>query len=162
MDTITISTVIGFILAILFAIVMGISMQAILVGDYLNSPNVMSETTQLTLRTAGFAGALAALLAWWAQRFAAMRGFFVRFVFALFIFAVAFFSFGGLLRVISSYIAYPNQQDWSLSGLYFASINDFYAFVLFMIGPSLPAYLLLLMAAGAYIAIFGPREQTAA
>ncbi|MFD0987619.1 hypothetical protein [Methyloligella solikamskensis] len=159
MGSITINTIIGFILALLFAMVMGISMQAILVGDYLQSQNVMSETTQMTLRIAGFSGALAALLTWWAQRFAAMRGFIVRFVFALFIFALAFFSFGGLLRVIWTHVTYPNQQDWSFAGLYFASINDFYSFVLFMIGPSLPAYVMLLIGAGLYIAIFGPRER---
>ena len=161
MGSITINTIIGFILALLFAMVMGISMQAILVGDYLQSQNVMSETTQVTVRIAGFSGALAALLAWWAQRFAAMRGFIVRFVFALFIFALAFFSFGGLLRVIWTHVTYPNQQDWSFAGLYFASINDFYSFVLFMIGPSLPAYVMLLICAGLYIGIFGPREREA-
>jgi hypothetical protein len=162
MGTITINTVIGFILAILFAVVMGISMQAILVGDYLQSQNIMSEITQVTVRIAGISGALAALLAWWAQRFAAMRGFFVRFVFALFIFMVAFFSFGGLLRVVWTHISYPNQQDWSLTGLYFASINDFYTFVLFLLGQNLPAYLLLAIAAGIYLAVFGPRETSAA
>lgn len=162
MGTITLNTVIGFILAILFAVVMGISMQAILVGEYLQSQNIMSETTQVTVRIAGFSGALAALLAWWAQRFAAMRGFLVRFVFALFIFMVAFFSFGGLLRVIWTHVTYPNQQDWSLTGLYFASINDFYTFVLFLLGQNLPAYLILALAAGIYLAVFGPREPSAA
>ncbi|ODA68872.1 hypothetical protein A7A08_00706 [Methyloligella halotolerans] len=162
MGTITVNTVIGFILAILFAMVMGISMQAILVGDYLQSQNIMSEITQVTVRIAGFSGALAALLAWWAQRFAAMRGFLVRFVFALFIFVVAFFSFGGLLRVIWTHVTYPNQQDWSFTGLYFASINDFYTFVLFLLGQNLPAYLVLVVAAGIYLALFGPREPSAA
>ncbi len=162
MGTITLNTVIGFILAILFAVVMGISMQAILVGEYLQSQNIMSETTQVTVWIAGFSGALAALLAWWAQRFAAMRGFLVRFVFALFIFMVAFFSFGGLLRVIWTHVTYPNQQDWSLTGLYFASINDFYTFVLFLLGQNLPAYLILALAAGIYLAVFGPREPSAA
>ncbi|XSG82798.1 MAG: hypothetical protein ACPW61_03195 [Methyloligella sp. ZOD6] len=162
MGTITINTVIGFILAILFAMVMGISMQAVLVGDYLQSQNVMNETTQATLRIAGFAGALAALLAWWAQRFAAARGLVVRFLYGLVVFVLAFVSFGGLLRVIYRLVSYPGRQDWSLSGLYFASLDDFYSFVIFMIGPSLPAYLMLLVAAGVYLALFGPREPSAA
>ncbi|MEG6509285.1 hypothetical protein V6C03_09915 [Methyloligella sp. 2.7D] len=155
---ITINTIVGFVLALLFAAVMGISMQGILIGDYLQS-QIDNQTVLITLRTAGFAGALAALLAWWAQRFAASRGPVVRFLFGLVIFVLAYFSFGGLLRLIYSHVTYPSQQDWSLSGLYFASINDFYSFVLFMLGPSLPALIGLIVAAGLYLALFGPVER---
>jgi hypothetical protein len=158
MGDISVNDIIGFVLAILFAIVMGISMQAILVGDYMQSQDLMNASVEQTLRITGFAGALAALLAWWTQRFAATRGIVVRFLFALFFFVVAFFSFGGLLRAVYTHISYPNQQDWSLSGLYFASVNDFYTFVLFMLGPSLPAYFALTLGAGLYIALFGPRH----
>ena len=70
----------------------------------------------------------------------ASRGFLVRFLFALFIFILAFCSFGGLLRIIYLMFAYPNQLDWSLSGLYWSSLSDFYSFVLFMLVPPRPAY----------------------
>ena len=87
-------------LAWLFALVMGISMWALLVGDYMQPNSVMNDQARQTLRIVGFAGALAALVTWWVQGFAAKRGFVVRFLFALFVFVVAFCSFGGLLRVI--------------------------------------------------------------
>ncbi|MGB3022662.1 MAG: hypothetical protein WBB50_11140, partial [Methyloceanibacter sp.] len=79
------------------------------------------------------------------------------FVFGLFIFLVAFCSFGGLLRIIYSHFAYPNQQDWSFSGLYWASLSDFYSFVLFMLVPPRASYAGLLVAAGLFLAYFGPR-----
>jgi hypothetical protein len=110
------------------------------------------------LRIVGFAGALAALVTWWVQGFAAKRGFVVRFLFALFIFVVAFCSFGGMLRVIYSHVTYPNQQDWSIGGLYWASQSDLVSFVIFMLLPPRPAYAALLVAAAFYIALFGPRE----
>ena len=100
------------------------------VGDYVNS--FMNEQTRHTLRIVGFAGALAALVTWWVQSFAAKRGFVVRTLFALFIFVVAFCSFGGLLRFVYIHATYPNQQDWSLTGMYLASLNDFYTFLLDM------------------------------
>jgi len=159
MGEISFNDIVGFILAILFALVMGISMQSILVGEYMQSQALLTDATRATLNIAGFAGALAALLAWCLQRFAAPRGIVVRFCFALFVFVLSFCCFGGLLRVIYSHAAYPSQQDWSLSGLYFASINDFYAFVLFILGPSLPAYAVLMLLAALYIALFGPRTR---
>jgi len=160
MDKVTFGNVVGFILAICLAIVIGVAMWALLLGDYVNS--FMNEQTRHTLRIVGFAGALAALVTWWVQSFAAKRGFVVRTLFALFIFVVAFCSFGGLLRFIYIHATYPNQQDWSLTGMYLASLNDFYTFLLDMLLPPRPAYAALAIAAAIYIALFGPREaQTA-
>ncbi|HEV7464548.1 MAG TPA: hypothetical protein VGN85_11705 [Methyloceanibacter sp.] len=159
MEKVTMAKVAGFVLAILFALVIGISMWALLIGDYMNS--VMNAQAQQSLRIVGFAGALSALATWWVQGFAAKRGFVVRVMFALFIFVVAFCSFGGLLRVIYSHISYPNQQDWSLSGLYWASQSDLVSFVLFMLVPPRPAYAALILAASIYVALFGPREPKA-
>jgi len=156
MEGLTFSKVVGFILAAAFALVVGVSMWALLIGEYMN--NVMNPQAQTTLRIVGFAGALAALVTWWVQQFAARRGFIVRFLFALFIFVVAFCSFGGLLRIIYSHVTYPSQQDWSLSGLYWASQSDLISFVIFMLVPPRPAYAALLVVAAIYIAIFGPRE----
>jgi hypothetical protein len=160
MDKVTLGSVVGFVLAILFALVIGVSMWALLVGDYMNT--FMNEQTRHTLRIVGFAGALAALITWWVQSFAARRGFVVRFLFALFIFVVAFCSFGGLLRFIYIHATYPNQQDWSLSGMYLASLNDFYTFLLDMLLPPRPAYAALAVVAAIYVAWFGPREARTA
>ena len=107
MEKLTFGNVVGFVLAVLFALVIGVSMWALLAGDYMNS--FMNEQTRHTLRIVGFAGALAALVTWWVQSFAAKRGFIVRFMFAFFIFVVAFCSFGGLLRFIYIHATYPES-----------------------------------------------------
>ena len=160
MDKLSFGNVVGFVLALAFALVIGVSMWALLLGDYVNS--FMNEQTRHTLRIVGFAGALAALVTWWVQSFAAKRGFVVRTLFALFIFVVAFCSFGGLLRFVYIHATYPNQQDWSLTGMYLASLNDFYTFLLDMFLPPRPAYAALSLAAAIYVAWFGPREAKAA
>ena len=160
MDKVSFGNVVGFTLAILFALMIGVSMWALLLGDYMNT--FMNEQTRHTLRIVGFAGALAALVTWWVQSFAAKRGFVVRFLFALFIFVVAFCSFGGLLRFICIHATYPSQQDWSLTGMYLASLNDFYTFLLDMLLPPRPAYAALAVVAAIFIAVFGPRETRTA
>ncbi|HEY8299731.1 MAG TPA: hypothetical protein VIF65_04575 [Methyloceanibacter sp.] len=160
MDKLSFGNVVGFVLALAFALVIGVSMWALLLGDYVNS--FMNEQTRHTLRIVGFAGALAALVTWWVQSFAAKRGFVVRTLFALFIFVVAFCSFGGLLRFVYIHATYPNQQDWSLTGMYLASLNDFYTFLLDMFLPPRPAYAALSLAAAIYVAWFGPREAKTA
>jgi hypothetical protein len=160
MDKLSFGNVVGFVLALAFAFVIGVSMWALLLGDYVNS--FMNEQTRHTLRIVGFAGALAALVTWWVQSFAAKRGFVVRTLFALFIFVVAFCSFGGLLRFVYIHATYPNQQDWSLTGMYLASLNDFYTFLLDMFLPPRPAYAALSLAAAIYVAWFGPREAKTA
>jgi hypothetical protein len=157
MEKLTINNVVGFVLALAFAVVMAICMKAVLVGDYMQPNSVMNEQTQHTLQIVGYAGGLAALVAWWVQQFASGRGFVVRFLFALFVFIVAFCSFGGLLRILYLTFTYPNQLDWSLSGLYWTSLSDFYSFVLFMLVPPRPAYAGLMLAAALYLALFGPR-----
>ena len=159
MEKITFANVAGFVLAAAFALVMGISMSALLVGEYMNT--IVNAQSQTTMRIIGFAGAFAALTAWWVQQFPAKRSFLVRFLFALFVFIVAFCSFGGMLRVIYSHITYPNQQDWSLSGLYWASQSDLVSFVLYMMVPPRPAYAALMLFAAVYLAVFGPRDARA-
>ena len=162
MEKVTFNSIVGFVLAVAFAIVMAICMNAVLAGDYMQPNSVMNDTTRNTLHIVGYAGGLAALVAWWVQQFAASRGFLVRFLFALFVFVVAFCSFGGLLRFIYIHATYPNQQDWSLTGMYLASLNDFYTFLLDMFLPPRPAYAALSLAAAIYIAWFGPREAKTA
>jgi hypothetical protein len=162
MDKLTFNNVVGFVLAVLFALVIGISMWALLIGDYMNTFIEPNDQMKHTLRIVGFAGALAALVTWWVQSFAAKRGFVVRFMFALFIFVVAFCSFGGLLRFVYIHWQYPNQQDWSLTGMYLASLNDFYTFLLDMLLPPRAEYAALAVAAAIFIALFGPRETRTA
>ena len=140
MEKLTFGNVVGFVLAVAFALVIGIAMWALLSGDYMNS--IMNEQTRHTLRIVGFAGALAALATWWVQSFAAKRGF--------------------VVRCIYIHATYPNQQDWSLTGMYFASLNDFYTFLLDMLLPPRPAYAALTVAAAIYVAWFGPREAKTA
>ena len=157
MEKITFDSAVGFVLAMAFALVMAICAWALLVGDYMQPGSVMNEPTRHTLQIVGYAGGLAALVSWWVQQFAAGRSFVIRFLFALVIFVLAFCAFGGLLRVIYLMITYPNQLDWSLSGLYWSSLSDFYSFVLFMLVPPRPAYAFLMVAAALFLATFGPR-----
>jgi hypothetical protein len=154
MEKITFDKVVGFVLAILFALVIAISMQGLLV----QSDAITTVRSQDTVRIVGLASGLSALIAWWVQNFAATRGLVVRILFALFVFVVAFCSLGGLFRVIDSIIRYPNQQDWSLSGIYWASQGNLISFVLDMLVPPRPAYAALILAVAFYLAIFGPRR----
>ena len=55
MDKLSFGNVVGFVLALAFALVIGVSMWALLLGDYVNS--FMNEQTRHTLRIVGFAGA---------------------------------------------------------------------------------------------------------
>jgi len=100
-------------LAILFALVIGVSMWALLVGEYMNS--FMNEQTRHTVRIVGFAGVFAALVTWWVQNFAAKRSFLVRFMFAFFVFVVAFCSFGGRHSSIAKCAAQWPPEQCSLS-----------------------------------------------
>jgi hypothetical protein len=153
-EKVTFDKVVGFILAILFALVIGISMQGTVVGDYTQANTVANEQTQQTLRILGLAGGLAALVAWWVQSFAASRGFVVRVLFALFVFVVAFVSFGALLRVIFSQWDHPSLLTWTLSDFYWVPYDNLITFIFFMLRPV--AGLIVLMAA-VYLALFGPR-----
>jgi len=153
MEKITFDKAVGFALAILFALVIGLSMQGLLVQP----DTLTNQRTQDTMRIVGLAGGLAALLAWWVQGFAANRGLAVRVLFALFVFVVAFCSFGGLFRVIDGVVRYPNQQDWTLSGIYWSSQGNLISFVIDMLVPPRPAYAALIFASAFYLAVFGPR-----
>jgi hypothetical protein len=155
MEKVTFAKVVGFILAVLFAVAIGVSMWALLVGE---PGSIASEKTMESLRIVGFAGALAALATWWVQGFAAKRGFVVRFLFALFVFVVALCSFGGLLKVLYVMYTYPNKVDWSLSGLYWASQENLINFVIDIVATPRLSHAALLVAAAFYVALFGPRE----
>jgi hypothetical protein len=63
MEKLTFDNIVGFILALAFALVMATCMWAVLVGDYMQPNSVMNETTRHTLQIVGYAGGLAALVA---------------------------------------------------------------------------------------------------
>jgi hypothetical protein len=112
MEKLTFDKVVGFVLAACFALVIGVSMWALLVGDYMNA--VMTDQAQQTLRIVGFAGARRAHHPVGSSpRSAASSCAFCSRCSS----SSAFSSFGGLLRVIFNHVNNPSQQDWSLQGL---------------------------------------------
>ncbi len=56
--------VVGFVLAGLFAAVMGLCLIAVLVADYMEPGRIVNEQARVTLRICGIAGASAGLFAW--------------------------------------------------------------------------------------------------
>lgn len=149
---------VGLVLALLFAAVMGMCLIAVLITDYMEPGRVMSEQARFTLRICGIAGALAALIAWWLQRFAAHRGFVVRLVYGLVIFLLVFTAIGGFLETINAYAFNPGPHDYSPSGLYWASLGAFYTFTFFLLSSFNPALLGVLLVPGPILALVGPRE----
>lgn len=149
---------VGFVLALLFAAVMGLCLIAVLVAEYMEPGRIVNEQARVTLRICGIAGALAALFTWWMQRFAAHRAFIVRFFFGLIIFLLVFCALGGLLEVISNFWLNLGPHDYSPSGLYWTSLGAFYTFALFLLGTSKPGLLGVLLAPGIILALVGPRE----
>jgi len=150
--------VVGFTLALLFAAVMGLCLIAVLVTDYSEPGRVMSEQARSTLRTCGIAGAIAGLVAWWLQGFAAHRGFLVRAIYGFVIFLLVFCAVGGLLEVINAYTSSTGQHDFSPSGLYWASVGSFYTFTIFIVGSFNIGLLGVLLAPALVLALVGPRE----
>ena len=154
------SVIVSIVLALLFACVMGLSSAAVLVADYMAPGRAFTEQARQTLFVCGIAGFLAALTAWWLQTLAAERGLFVRFVNALFTYTLAFGAIGGLLVVANNFISYPENNDFSLGGIYSASVGGFYTFALFVAVPLRIALAGLLLAAGLIIALVGPQAET--
>lgn len=153
-----ISAVVEVVLALLFAGVMGVSSAAVLVTDYMHPGRIMSDQARTTLILCAAAGFLAALFAWWLQSFASERGFVIRFIYALITYTLSFGAIGGLLVVVSNFIFNPAHQDFSLAGLYGASVGGFYTFVLFIGVPLRASLAGILLAAGLIMAIVGPRQ----
>lgn len=155
------SMIVGLVLALLFAAVMGVSSAAVLVTDYMHPGRMMSVQARHTLAICAIAGFLASLVAWWLQGFAAERGLFIRFVNALMTYILSFGAIGGLLVVANNIISYPNANDFSLGGLYSSSVGGFYTFALFVAVPLRIALAGLLVSAGLIIALVGPQRRLA-
>ena len=152
--------IVGFILAVLFAGTMGLSMAAVVVADYMQPGRVMGEHVRNTLIICAGAGFFAALLAWWMQRFAASRGLLIRFVYGLLIFTLIFLAIGGVFEVARNYVINQGPHDYSPAGLYFASLGGFYTFAVFVLQLQL-ALIGLLLAAGLFLALMGPIAREA-
>lgn len=148
---------VGLVLAILFSAVMGACLVAVIVTDYVDPFRVMSEQARQTLRIFAISGALAGLLAWWLQGFAAHRGLIVRFVYGLIAYLLVFCALGGLLGAVSNFMFNPVQQDFSLTGIYWASLGSFYTFALSVLSSAKPELLAVLLAPGFILALVGPR-----
>lgn len=149
---------VGFILALLFAAVMGACLIAVLIADYMEPGRIMSDQAKNTLRTCGIAGAVTGLIAWWLQSFAAHRGFAVRFIYALVLFLLVFCALGGLLETINNFVSNPGPHDYSPSGLYWSSVSGFYTFSFFLVSSFNLGLLGVLLAPGLILALVGPRE----
>jgi len=148
---------VGFVLAILFSLVMGACIVAVIIPEYMDPFRVMSEQARQTLRICAISAALAGLLAWWLQNFASHRRFPVRFMYGLVAYLLIFCALGGLLEAGSNYMLNPAQQDISLTGIYWASLGSFYTFALFVLGSVKPGLLAVLLAPGFILAMVGPR-----
>ncbi|MGD9868427.1 MAG: hypothetical protein AB7U38_10565 [Hyphomicrobiales bacterium] len=154
----TLNTAVGVVLAILFAGVIGVSIAAVLLADYMAPGRIMSEHVRQSLQLTAVAGVIAGLASWALQIFAARRGFAIRFLYGLVVFALLFCALGGMLDVLRNYLASPNTTDVSLGGLYWTSLGGFYNFVFFLLSSLNVAILGLLLAAGLILAVVGPRE----
>lgn len=149
---------VGFVLAILFAAVMGLCLIAVLLSDYTEPGRVLSDQARTTLKICGIAGAGAGLIAWWLQKFAAHRGLLVRAIYGLAIFILVFCALGALFEVINNYAFNPGQHDFSPSGLYWASVGAFYTFTFFLVTSFNPGLLGVMIAPAVILALIGPRE----
>lgn len=149
---------VGFILALLLAAVMGLCVFAVLYTDFAESGGIVNDREKTTLTIAAIAGALAALVAWLMQSFAAHRSFAIRLIYGLLIFLLIFCSLGGLFEVGYGMATSQGSLDFSPSGLYFSSLSAFYTFTFSLLSSSLPAFMGLVFAAGLILAAVGPRK----
>ena len=150
------SLIIGLVLALLFAAVMGLSSAAVLVSDYMHPGRIMSDQARHTLIICAFAGFLASLVAWGLQTLATERGFLIRFINAAVTYTLSFGAIGGLLVLTNNIITYPTANNFSLAGIYSVSVGGFYSFALIVGVPLRAAMAGLLLAAGLIITLIGP------
>jgi hypothetical protein len=151
-------TTVGFILAILFAAVMGLCMGAVLYTDFAASGGIVNERERVTLRIVATAAASAGIIAWWMQKFAAHRSFVIRLIYGLLIYMVIFAALGGLFQFGHGLMTNPGGIDFSLSGIYLASLGAFYTFAISLVGQAILALVGLLASAGIILAAGGPKK----
>lgn len=151
-------TAVGFVLALLFAAVMGLCVFALLYTDFAQSGGIVNDRERATLAVTAAAAASAGLISWWLQSFAAHRGVVTRFIYGTLTYLLLFCAFGGLLELANSLINAPATVDLSFSGLYWSSLGAFYSFTINMLGRALPPLIGLMVAAGLILAMVGPRR----
>lgn len=149
---------VGFILALLFAAVMGVCVFAILFTDFAQSGGVVNDRERTTLTIAATAGASAGLISWWLQRFAAHRGLVTRIIYGVLIYLLIFAALGGFLELGNSVLNAPGSVDLSPTGLYWSSLGSFYTFAIALLGEGVVPLIGLMIAAGVILALVGPRR----
>lgn len=151
-------TVVGFILAVLFAAVMGLCVFAVLYPDFAASGGIVNARERTTLQITALAGASAALISWWMQNFAATRSLPIRIVYGILVYFLIFCALGGLFELVHGIATSATPLDLSLSGIYFLSLGAFYTFAISLVGDSIFAFIGLLIAAGVVLGMVGPRK----
>jgi hypothetical protein len=149
---------VGFILALLFAIVFGLCIFAILYSDFALSGGTVNDRERTTLQIAATAGATAALLSWVLQKYAAHRGFGIRVIYGLLIYLLLFAAIGGMLELGYGITTNTGTIDFSLSGLYFLSYGAFATFAINLIGAQALWIVGLIIFAGLFLGAVGPRK----
>ena len=151
-------TVAGFILAILFAAVLGLCIFAILYAEFAQSAGTVNDRERTTLIIAATAAALAALISWLLQKYAAHRGFGIRALYGLLIYLLLFAGLGGMLELGHGIATNTGTIDFSPSGLYFLSLGAFYSFAINLVGQQIFWIIGLFSSAGLFLAFVGPRK----
>lgn len=149
---------VGFILAILFAVVLGLCIFAILYADFAQSGGTVNERETTTLTISAIAATVAALLSWLLQKYAAHRGFGIRTIYGVLIYFLLFAGLGGMLELGYGIATGSGTIDFSPSGLYFLSLGAFYAFAINLVGQQIFWIFGLFVAAGLILAAVGPRK----
>ena len=152
----------GLLFALLLAVFMGYAATAVLMGDFMESARVLRPQELRSVAICGYSASLAALVAWWFQRFVSERHWFgTRLFFALATLVLAFLAIGGLLVVINNYMGggkYGSGSALGLDDIYWASLGGFYNFLLFVVAPLRPALAILFVGAALFVTILGPKR----
>ena len=151
-------TIVGFILAVLFAAVMGLCVFAVLYPDFVDSGGIVNERERTTLRITAAAGASAAIISWWLQNFAATKSLPTRIIYGVLIYLLVFCALGGLFELGHGVFTSATPLDFSLSGIYFLSLGAFYTFAISLVGNSIFYFIGLMIAAGIILGVVGPRK----
>ena len=154
----------GLFFALLLAAFMGYAATAVLMGDFMESARVLRPQELRSVAICGYSASLAALVAWWLQRFVSGRHWFgTRLFFALATLVLAFLAIGGLLVVINNYMGgggkYGSGGGLGLDDIYWASLGGFYNFLLFVVAPPRLALAILFAGAALFVTLLGPKRQ---
>lgn len=161
MLTIGTDIVLGFLLAIIFAV----STKAILISDFLHTGQVVRPQETGTMVICAASAFISALIAWWLQVYSRETGLAARFIYAFVMLVVVFCAVGGLLVVLNNIFTYGTDvaatEGFLLDGFFWESISGFYAFAIFLISALNLALIGLFTGAALYIGLLGPKARKA-